>query len=150
MFHVGTKPPVQLKTTVGPSDDPLDGALLVPKKELKMDFDKAIQVHVQWKSKLAAYIAKPDHSLSAAAIAKEDCCDLGKWLRSQALKYSNSPEFTKLVTDHARFHVAAADVVRKADAGEHVSDEIALGAHSEYAAASNTVVTELMKMKRVA
>jgi len=28
--------------------------------EYFMDFDQAIQAHVEWKAKLAAYIAKPD------------------------------------------------------------------------------------------
>jgi hypothetical protein len=115
-----------------------------------MDFEQAIQVHVQWKSKLAAYIAKPDHTLNPATIAKDDCCELGKWLRGEGRKFSSSPDFVKLVADHARFHVAAADIVRKADAGQYVSEEIALGAKSEYAAASNTVVTELMRLKKAA
>jgi hypothetical protein len=115
-----------------------------------MDFEKAIQAHVQWKSKLAAYIAKPDHSLNSATIAKDNCCELGKWLHGEGQMHSKSPEFAKLVADHARFHAAAADIVKRADAGQHVNEEVALGAHSEYAAASNTVVTELMRLKKVA
>ncbi|MGB3631895.1 MAG: CZB domain-containing protein, partial [Terracidiphilus sp.] len=90
------------------------------------------------------------HSLNAATVAKDDRCELGKWLRGEGSRYAQSPEFAKLVTDHARFHVAAADIVKKADAGMKVSEEVALGAKSEYASASNTVVTELMRLKKVA
>jgi len=39
------------------------------------------------------------------------------------------------------------DVVKKALAGKKVSDEIALGAHSEFGSASNAVVSALMAMK---
>lgn len=113
-----------------------------------MDFDKAIQCHVQWKSKLAAYIAKPDHSLNPTTVAHENGCDLGKWLHGEGQKFSRLPEFVKLVTDHTRFHSAAADVIKRANAGQRISEEVALGAKSEYASASNGMVSSLMKMKR--
>jgi Chemoreceptor zinc-binding domain len=115
-----------------------------------MNFDQAVSAHVQWKSKLATYIAKPDHSLNADTVAKDNECDLGKWLHGEGRKYAKLSEFQKLVTDHARFHVAAADVVRKANAGQKASEEVALGSKSEYAAASNAVVTSLMHMKNAA
>jgi hypothetical protein len=115
-----------------------------------MDFDQAISCHVQWKSKLAAYVNHPDHSLSAAELGREDRCDLGKWLHGEGQKFAMLPEFAKLVVDHAHFHAAAADVVKKADSGRRVSEEIALGAKSDYATASNAVVTSLMKMKKAA
>ncbi len=113
-----------------------------------MDFEKAIRAHVQWKSKLIAYIANPNHSVNAATVAKDDSCELGKWIHGEGQKHSKSPEFAKLVTDHARFHSAAADIVRKADAGQHVSQEVALGAKSDYASASTAVISELMRLNR--
>ncbi len=115
-----------------------------------MDFEKAIECHVQWKSKLAAYIAKPDHSLSAATVALDRNCELGKWLQGEGRKFTALPDFAKLTVDHEHFHAAAADVIRKADAGQRVSEEIALGAKSDYASASNAVVTSLMKLKKAA
>jgi methyl-accepting chemotaxis protein len=115
-----------------------------------MNFDQAISCHVQWKSRLGAYVAHPDHSLNAAELAQTDRCDLGKWIQSEGQKFAKSPEFAKLVADHTHFHAAAADIVRKADAGQRVDQEIALGAKSEYSSASNAVVTALMHMKKVA
>lgn len=115
-----------------------------------MDFDQAITSHVRWKSKLTAYIKHPDHSLNPSEIAREDHCDLGKWIRSEGQKFSRLPEFSRLVADHSRFHAAAADVVRKADTGQQVTEDIALGSKSDYAAASNAVVTSLMRMKSAA
>jgi Chemoreceptor zinc-binding domain len=115
-----------------------------------MNFDQAISAHVQWKSKLATYIAKPDHSLNAETIAKDDQCELGKWIHGEGQKFARLADFQKLVADPARFHAAAADVVRKADSGQKASEEIALGAKSPYAAASNAVVSSLMHMKTAA
>lgn len=51
------------------------------------------------------------------------------------------------MSSHARFHKAAGDVVNKANAGQKVTEEIALGSKSEFAAASGDVVKALMAMK---
>jgi hypothetical protein len=112
-----------------------------------MNFQQAIQAHVSWKMRLSSYIAKPDHSLNAAVVSQDASCELGRWLRGEGRKYAGSPEFAKLVTDHARFHAAAGNVIREADSGQNVADEVALGGTSEYAVASNAVVGALMKMK---
>jgi hypothetical protein len=112
-----------------------------------MNFEDAIGVHVQWKSKLSAFIAKPDQSLNAEAVASDTQCELGKWLHGEGRTHSRVPEFVKAESDHARFHNAAGDIVRKAQTGHSMTDEIALGSGSEYAAASNAVVGSLMKLK---
>ena len=112
-----------------------------------MNFDTAIESHAAWKMKLAAYLANPDHGLKASAIEVDDQCDLGKWLRGEGQKYSQSAEFSKLVSAHTQFHKAAAEVVRRADSGQNVKEEVALGARSEFAQASTAVVKALMMMK---
>ncbi len=112
-----------------------------------MDINAAIQAHVNWKTKLAIYIANPDHSLKVSEVSQHEQCELGRWLNGEGRKFAALPEFTQLAADHARFHHAAAEIIRKADSGERVQEDIALGARSEYAAASNAVVTSLMKIK---
>lgn len=97
--------------------------------------------------KLGSYIAKPDHSLKAAVVGSPHECELGKWLDGEGKKYSNVPEFTALVAGHANFHKAAAAIITKADAGQKVTEEVALGAHSDYASASTKVVQSIMAMK---
>jgi len=112
-----------------------------------VNFDDAIKSHSQWKTKLASYIVKPDHSLNSASVSADDHCDLGKWLHGEGRKFANLPEFSKLMTAHAHFHKAAGDVIKKADAGQSMTEEVALGARSEYATASSAVVSSLMAMK---
>jgi methyl-accepting chemotaxis protein len=113
-----------------------------------MDCKKAIEAHVQWKSKLAAYFAKPDHSVNAATLAMDNQCELGKWLAGEGRKHASWPGFAKLVTEHASFHKAAAELVKRADTGQKVDQEIALGAKSDYASVSSAVVSSLMRMHR--
>jgi hypothetical protein len=113
-----------------------------------MDLDNAISVHVQWKSKLSAFIARPDNSLNADSVAKDNQCELGQWLYGEGRAHSKLPEFAQLTVNHARFHKAAGNLIQKVQSGESVTEEIALGSKSEYAAASNAVVGSLMSMKK--
>lgn len=112
-----------------------------------MNFDQAIAAHAQWKTRLAAYLDRPDGSLNAASVGQSGGCRLGKWLEGEGRKYAQYPGFLQLAEDHARFHRAAGDVIRRADAGHAGSEEVALGTQSEYGAASSAVITALMKMK---
>lgn len=112
-----------------------------------MNFDEAIGAHSTWKTKLSKYLQKPDGSLHAADIGPDDKCELGKWIAAEGNKLSKLPEFRSLKQEHTRFHKAAADVVRRADAGENVKDDVVLGAHSEFGGASSAVVQALMHMK---
>jgi hypothetical protein len=113
-----------------------------------MNLDQAITCHVAWKQKLSRYIAKPDHSLNPTEIASDRNCELGHWLYGEGAQYASFPEFAGLKAEHAHFHTAAASVVTRADRGQHVSEELSLGAHSDFAQASNSVVSALMALKR--
>lgn len=112
-----------------------------------MDVDQAIHAHVGWKGKLAAYIAKPDHSLSPDSFSRDSECELGKWLHGEGRKQSGWPGFAQLVSDHAKFHKAAAEIVKQADSGRQMKESVSLGSKSEYSVASNAVVGALMKLK---
>ena len=112
-----------------------------------MNFDEAVRTHSDWKSRLRQYVSHPDRSLDVATVTSDQRCDLGKWLSDEGKLYSSMPEFLKLKTDHARFHRAAGDVIRRADSGAKVTEEMALGAHSEFADASGAVVSAIMAMK---
>ena|ERR1035437_5608898 len=113
-----------------------------------MDFDGAIRAHSEWKMKLSAYIRNPDGSLKAADICPDNKCALGEWIYGEGSKYSHMPEYAALKTEHEKFHKEASEVVKKSDAGQNVTDEIALGGRSGFAIASTKVVTTIMAMKR--
>lgn len=115
-----------------------------------MDFDGAIKAHSAWKMKLSQYLAKPDGSLKPADIQQDNKCDLGKWIYGEGAEFSTLSEYNTLKTEHATFHKCAAEVVRKADSGQSVSEEVALGSKSEFATASSAVVGAIMSMRRKA
>jgi methyl-accepting chemotaxis protein len=111
-------------------------------------FDTAIQAHVGWKGKLSAYVRRPDRSLKAADVARDCDCALGKWIHGEARKYASLPEYQTLLKQHAIFHREAADIVRRADAGDAVTGEVVLGGNSSFSRASQEVVSAINEMKR--
>ncbi len=112
-----------------------------------MDFDQAIKAHSEWKMKLQTYLKKPDKSLKAEEIQLDNKCPLGQWVYGEGAKHSALAEYATLKAEHAKFHKAAANVVRKADSGQSTSEETSLGANSDFANSSSTVVMAIMKMK---
>ena len=113
-----------------------------------MDFDQAIKAHTDWKAKLSAYLRKPDGSLKAADIQVDNRCDLGKWIHGDGSKFASVDGFGELKSEHAKFHVAAAEVVKKADAGKSTSEDTALGSQSPFSVASNNVIKLIMAIRR--
>lgn len=112
-----------------------------------MNFDEAIKAHSDWKMKLSAYLRKPDGSVKPEVVGVDNKCALGQWIYGEGAKHSALPEFTTLKTEHARFHKACSEVVKKADSGQNTSEETALGGKSEFAMASMKVVSAIMAMK---
>jgi hypothetical protein len=114
-----------------------------------MDFAQALAAHDAWKRKLARYLKQRDDSFKAAEIGLDSRCPLGQWIYGEGSKYVTLVEYSTLRAEHARFHRAAADVVRRANAGQTVDAEIALGSHSEFGRASLAVVSAIMAMQKV-
>lgn len=115
-----------------------------------MDFDQAIAAHSAWKGKLREYLAKKDGSLSSGEVSADNKCVLGQWIHGEGTRYSKLPEYSTLKKEHARFHKAAADVVLKAESGQLVTEEVALGSRSDFATTSSAVVMAIAAMKKQA
>ena len=112
-----------------------------------MEIQDAITAHSTWKMKLAKYLSQPDHSLNASVVGSPDHCELGKWIKDEGKQYSHLPEFAALISSHNSFHKAAGEIIRKADAGERITAEIAFGAQSEFSSASAKIVNSILAMK---
>lgn len=112
-----------------------------------MDFDEAIKAHAAWKLKLSTYLKKPDGSLKPVDVEVDNKCNLGQWIYGEGSKLSNFSEYATLKNEHNKFHKAAAEVIRKADRGESITDEIALGSKSAFGSASSAVVSAIMSMR---
>jgi hypothetical protein len=113
-----------------------------------MDLDDAIKMHAAWKTKLAEYLRSPNGSLRSEELEPDNRCELGKWIHSSVAVHGHHAEYHAMKDEHARFHRAAAGVVRKAHEGASVSEEIALGSNSAFGVASQKLVLAIMGIKR--
>jgi hypothetical protein len=62
--------------------------------------------------------------------------------------HASLPEYTKLKYEHARFHLVAAELVKKANAGESVSAEMEPCCNSQFSTSSSAIVIAIMAMKK--
>jgi hypothetical protein len=113
-----------------------------------MNFDEAIKAHADWKMKLARYIQRPDRSIDAGVVGQDNQCSLGRWLHGEGVRFASMPEFAQLRQEHAAFHRHAADIVRRADSGEKVVEDVSLGAESPYSKTSIKLTQLIMSLRR--
>ncbi len=115
-----------------------------------MDLTQAIDRHAEWKTRFRK--AMTEHqSLDAAAIAKDNCCDLGKWLHGEAkARYGQLPSFSACVAKHAAFHAEAGKVAHAINAKIFDEAESMLGAGTGYAAASTAAGAAILHLKKEA
>jgi methyl-accepting chemotaxis protein len=113
-----------------------------------MDLDQAVQKHAEWKVKFRAAIAAHE-TMDTATIARDNCCELGKWLHGDARsRWSTLPAYRSCVTRHADFHAAAARVALAINAGRYTEAEAMLGGETTYGVVSRDVVTAILRLKK--
>jgi hypothetical protein len=114
-----------------------------------MDFDQAILAHTRWKSRLKNHI-EGQEQVDPAILAKDDQCDLGKWLHGEATEYSGLRAFADLKAKHAKFHTVAAAVAQSARSCSPETALESLQPLSEYGRASSDCVMALAALKQSA
>lgn len=113
-----------------------------------MDFDEAIGTHSKWKRTLRHSLAKRDGGLSPSDVSLDHKCALGEWIYGEGASYSALPEYTKLKYEHARFHMVASEMVRRANSGESIDAAMEPCSNSEFSTSSASIVMALMAMKK--
>jgi methyl-accepting chemotaxis protein len=119
-----------------------------PGPGVNMDLDEAIATHSKWKHKLRQSLAKHDGSLRPSEVSLDHKCVLGQWIYGEGASHSSLPEYAKLKYEHARFHLIAAEIVKKANSGKSIDAEIAPCSNSEFSTSSSAIVIVLMAMKK--
>lgn len=116
--------------------------------DLDLDFDKVIGAHAQWKTKFRAAISRKEQ-LNAADIARDDLCELGRWIHScDSAKSGGIGLFSALMADHKQFHRCAGDVAHVINQQNYSKAEEMIAPKSKFSDASNVVIATLGRMKR--
>jgi len=118
-----------------------------------MDLESAVGAHVAWKTKFRSAISKHE-TMDAATIARDDCCELGKWLHGDgkrefsSLTTSAMAHFKDCTNKHASFHKEAGKIAILINDKKFAEAETGLGAGTSYAKASTDVGVAIQHLKK--
>ena len=115
-----------------------------------MTLDQAVEKHAEWKVKLRSAITR-QQTLDTPTIAKDNCCQLGKWLYGEGrAKFGNRTEFGSLMSLHKTFHAEAAGISELINDKKYAEASRAIGDKTAYDKASRSVINAINALKRVA
>lgn len=115
-----------------------------------MNLDSAIQKHMDWKVKFRTAISKQEQ-MDAVTIAKDNCCELGKWLHGEGkTQCSGLASYATTLSKHAAFHVEAGKVASAINAQKYTEAEAMLNGSSAFTTVSGEVGVALMRLKKEA
>lgn len=115
-----------------------------------MDLNEAVLAHTKWKIRLKNFLSGGGQEvLKADQVARDNQCDLGKWLYGEGARYAEHPEYVRLKQVHASFHKCAGHIVTLAGAGKTADAEAMLSPEGEFSRLSMTVVNAINSCKRV-
>jgi hypothetical protein len=114
----------------------------------ELDLSNAIEAHQEWKHRLEAAIrSRSVLSLDARQVARDDQCELGRWIHGPAAtEFSRERQFVDLRNKHAAFHRCAARSVSLSQAGQHELALEEIAETSEFATLSWEVIGDLASM----
>jgi len=126
-----------------------DAAATLPLIDISgLDVDKVIAAHGQWKTKFRAAISRHEQ-LDADTIARDDCCELGKWIHGPIkLRLDKHPRFTELLRGHQGFHQEAGNIAKIINQKHFEKAAALLEYGSPFARASTEVTRMLGALKR--
>jgi hypothetical protein len=116
-----------------------------------MNFSSAIQAHTNWKLRLYSCCSESSQQdvIDVASLAKDNVCELGKWLHGDGQQNAADPRLGELISMHAAFHRAASSIAAMIANGKQ-AEVLALldSPESEYAKLSLKVVGLLMDFRK--
>ena len=112
-----------------------------------LDLDSAIQNHSEWKMKFRTAISQHE-TMDAAMIARDDCCELGKWLHGDGKeKFGKLISYTNCFSSHAVFHIEAGKVAQAINTKKYAEAWNMIDNGTSYANASSVVAGDIMRLK---
>ncbi len=113
-----------------------------------MDLNEAIQKHAQWKFRFRQAMLT-NETLDAAAISKDNNCELGKWLHGEGKAlHGHCGAHAKCMAEHAAFHREAGKVATVVNAKRMQEAELMMSSSSAFSEASKAVSVALIELQQ--
>lgn len=118
-------------------------------EEISAGLDVALHKHAEWKVKFRTAMSHHE-KLDVATIAKDNCCDFGKWLHGDTkLHLGHLDSFLECVAKHAAFHIEASKVAQAINENRHQEAHNMLSTESSgFISASSAVGVAIMRLKK--
>jgi len=115
--------------------------------KFRNQISKAIGAHGHWKKRLVAAIETERTEPTVEQAAKDDRCELGKWLHGTSIpaELRRTADFEACRDLHAEFHKAAADALRLARSGNKAAALAAVVGNTKFANLSSALTLSMMK-----
>lgn len=110
----------------------------------------AIGAHGAWKKRLATAVASGTHREDIGAVAMNDKCAFGKWLRETEPSGRDTAAHHRAAELHADFHVAAATVLRHISGGKIEEARASLSQGGNFAEASRVLTAAMIAWRKSA
>ncbi len=115
-----------------------------------MNLNEAIRKHARWKAWFQQAVAAGE-LMNAAILAKDNQCDLGKWLYGEAQSlYGMRPAHALCLARHAAIHVEAARVAAVLNAQCRDEAERMLAVGLPFSQASSALILALIELENQA
>lgn len=115
---------------------------------LPMSPKDAIAAHVNWKLRIHALLTgRLSEKLEPTNIARDNVCELGKWIHGEGKGTMPPAEHATLVAAHAAFHKEAARIVGDVYGGHKIGLE-AIDMNAPFGKLTTQVVGILSKLDR--
>jgi hypothetical protein len=106
----------------------------------------AITAHVNWKLRIHALLSgKSTEKFDPSVIERDNVCELGKWIHSEARSQLPQPLHAELIATHADFHREAARIVRAVTSGRTIGIE-AIDMNAPFGKLTTKIVGMLTKV----
>lgn len=115
-----------------------------------MDLNDAVLAHTKWKIRLKSFISgKGEEVLKPDQVAKDNLCELGKWIHGEGARLADHDEYQRLKQVHASFHQCAGRIVAMACNGKPADAEKMLAPDGEFTKLSMSVVNAINACKKI-
>ena len=111
-----------------------------------MDFNVVITAHTAWKQKFKQFLEGKER-LEAETVAKDNQCELGKWIYGEGSQLASLPEFTEMKKKPAEFHQVASQVVRQSKVLKKEAALALVEVGTDFAKASALCVNAIATLK---
>lgn len=108
----------------------------------------ALRAHGHCKAKLAAYLSSTGPARDEHDFCPDPKCGVVRFIKESEDTFGGATEIRLLKVAHATVHAVALGLAQKRASGELMDVEFELGAHSNYGAASSSLVAAIWRLEK--